>query len=246
MELVGDDDEGLAVRLHVAHDGEELVGLLGGQNGGGLIQDQDVRAPVEDLHDLHRLLLGDGHIVDLLVGVDVKAVFPADLPDLLAGLFHVHAAALILQAQDDVLGGGEDVHQLEVLVDHADAAVEGVLGGGDGHRLVVDIDLPLVGEVDAGEHVHEGGLAAAVLPQQGQDLALMQLKVDVVVGHHAAEALGDVLHSDGVPYRLQGCHPFFAGGRRGGPLLRDTRKNSRYFIVAYEGKLVNQIPQKNF
>ena len=65
VELVGDDDEGLSVRLHVAHDGEELVGLLRGQHGGGLVQNQDVGAAVEDLDDLHRLLLGDGHLVDL-------------------------------------------------------------------------------------------------------------------------------------------------------------------------------------
>ena len=153
-----------------------------------------------------------------------------------AAAFTIHAAALVLQTQDDVLRGGEDVHQLEVLVDHADAAVKGVLGGGDGHRLAVDIDLPLVGEVDAGEHVHQRGLAAAVLPQQGQDLALVQLKVDVVVGHHAAEALGDVLHSDGVPYRLQGCHPFFAGGRRGSPLLRDMRKRFKILYCSTRGK----------
>ena len=71
VELVGDDDDGFAVGLHVAQDIKEPVGLLGGEDGGGLVQNQDVRAPVEDLDDLHRLLFRDGHVVDLLVGVDV-------------------------------------------------------------------------------------------------------------------------------------------------------------------------------
>ena len=44
VQLMRDDDEGLAVGLHVAHDGEELVRLLRGQHGGGLVQDEDVRA----------------------------------------------------------------------------------------------------------------------------------------------------------------------------------------------------------
>ena len=37
MELVGDNDERLAVGFHVAHDLEELVGLLRGQNRGRLV-----------------------------------------------------------------------------------------------------------------------------------------------------------------------------------------------------------------
>ena len=45
MELVGDDDEGLAVRLHVPHDLEQLVRLLRRQDGGRLVQDQNIRAP---------------------------------------------------------------------------------------------------------------------------------------------------------------------------------------------------------
>ena len=79
----------------------------------------------------------------------------------------------------------------------------------DGHRLVVDVDLPLVGEIDAGEHIHQRGLAAAVLAQQGQDLAFVQFKVYIFVCDDlAAEPLGDVLHSDRA-FLFQGCHPFF-------------------------------------
>ena len=108
-----------------------------------------------------------------------------------------------------LVNGGEQVHQLEVLVDHADAQVEGVLGGGDGHRLSVDVDLPLIGEIDAGEHIHQGGLAAAVFTQQGQDLTFVQLKVHIFVGDDlAAESLGDILHFD-CAFFFQGCHPFF-------------------------------------
>ena len=65
VELVGDDDDGLAVSAHVAQDGEELFRSPGGKDGGGLIQNEDVRPPVEHLEDLHRLLLRHRHVVDL-------------------------------------------------------------------------------------------------------------------------------------------------------------------------------------
>ena len=206
VELVGDDDEGLAVGLHVAHDGEQLVRLLRGQHGGGLVQNQNIGTAVQHLDDLHSLLLGHGHVVDLHVRVDIKAVLITDVLDLLTCIVQVKLA---LQAEDDILGGGEQVDQLEVLVDHADTQIEGILGRCDGHRLVVDVDLPLVGEIDAGEHIHQRGLAAAVLAQQGQDLAFVQFKVYIFVCDDlAAEPLGDVLHSDRA-FLFQGCHPFF-------------------------------------
>jgi len=61
----------------------------------------------------------------------------------------------------------------------------------DGDRLVVDQDLAVVGLHEPVEHVHQRGLASAVLPQQGADLAGLDHQVDVVVGDQAAEALRD-------------------------------------------------------
>ena len=207
MELVGDDDEGLAVRFHVPHDLEQLIRLLRGQYGSRLVQNQDIRPPVEYLYDLHRLLLGNGHIVDLLIRVNVEAVFLTDLPDLFSGL---HQIQLSLQTQNDVLRGGEHIHQLEVLMDHADAQIERILGGGDGHRLAVDVDLALIGEIDAGKHIHQRGLAAAVFAQQRQDLALAQFQIHGVVGHDLSKALCHVFHFNRI-CSFQGSHPFFFG-----------------------------------
>ena len=79
MELVGDDDDGFSVRFHIPQHGKELVGLLGGQHGGGLIQNEDVGPPVKYLHDFHRLFFRHRHIVDFLVRGDVEAVAFADL-----------------------------------------------------------------------------------------------------------------------------------------------------------------------
>ena len=163
MELVRNDNQGFAVGLHVAHNGKQLVGLLRRQYGGRLIQNQNIRAAVEHLHDFDGLLLGNRHIVDLHVGVDFEAVLLADVFDLLAGVIQIQ---LTLQTKDDVFRSGEQIDQLEVLMDHADSKVKSVLGGGYGHGLAVNIDPSLIGIVDAGEHIHQCGLAAAVLAQQ--------------------------------------------------------------------------------
>ena len=104
-----------------AQDGEELLRLLRGQHGGGLVQNEDIRPTVEHLDDLHRLLLRDGHIVDLLCRGRCQSRSWSQISLTLAlARLDVQAAALV-QTQHDVLGGGEHVHQLIVLMDHADA-----------------------------------------------------------------------------------------------------------------------------
>ena len=87
---------------------------------------------------------------------------------------------------------------------------------------------PSSGVVEAVEHVHQRGLAGAVLAQQGVDLARLDDEVDVVVGDQRAEALGDAaqleLHAarsfdvDGAPAisgrgsRVRGRHAGAAAG----------------------------------
>jgi hypothetical protein len=72
------------------------------------------------------------------------------------------------------------------------------------HDLIVDEDLALVGRQHAVDHVHQRGLAGAVLPQQGVDLPTPELEVDGVVGRQGAEALGDAAELEG-ELRGTGC-----------------------------------------
>ena len=149
LELVGDDDDGLTRAGEVVHDLDEAVDLLGRENRGGLVQDQDVGAAVERLQDLDALLHTDRDVLDLGIGVDLEAVLLDDLADLLTCLFHVEDARCTAHfaAEHDVLGHGEIVHEHEVLVDHADAMGDGVVGGVDDDGLAVEADLALVGLV---------------------------------------------------------------------------------------------------
>ena len=81
-----------------------------------------------------------------------------------------------------------------MLVDHADAEAKGILRGADNDGLAVNSDLALVWKVDARQHVHERGLAAAIFTQQGQNLTPVDIEPDLVAGQSRPEALGDVPH----------------------------------------------------
>ena len=99
-----------------------------------------------------------------------------------------------LGTHDNVFGHGKDRHQLKVLVDHADAQFDGVVGIGDLDGGTTDLDLAFVLGIEAVEDIHQGAFARAVFAQEGQDLALFQRKADAVVGQHPREAFGDVAH----------------------------------------------------
>ena len=83
-------------------------------------------------------------------------------------------------------------------MNHADAQWEGVPGRADRNLLAVHQDLPLVGIVNSRDHVHQRRLAAAVFPQNGEDLPRADGQTDPVVGDHLAEPLGNVPQFNGV------------------------------------------------
>ncbi len=97
-----------------------------------------------------------------------------------------------LGAEHDVLGDGEHGYELEVLVDHADAAGDGVAGVAQVHRLALDDDLAVVGVVEPEQHLDERALAGSVLAEQAEDLPAVQLDADVVVGDDRREPLREM------------------------------------------------------
>ena len=196
VELVGDEDDGGAGLGQAADDPEQLLRLEGRQDGGRLVQHEDVALAVERLEDLHPLAHADGEVLDLGVRVDVEVVLLAQLDDSSARRLAVERAdrpADALGAQRDRLDDVEDGDELEVLVDHADAGVDRLPRVREGTRRPVDQDLARVGLVQARQDVHQGALAGTVLAQQAEDLPAVSGDGDPVVGEHAREALGDVL-----------------------------------------------------
>ena len=61
-----------------------------------------------------------------------------------------------------IFGGGKQVNQLEVLVNHADTVLKRILRRADNYLLTVDRNRAVIRIIDAGDHVHQGGFSAAV------------------------------------------------------------------------------------
>ena len=190
-----DEDNGLALRGQGAHDAEQVVAFLRGQDGCRLIEDEHIGAAVESLDDLHTLLDAHRQVFDVGIRVNVQAVLVRELANALRRAFQIeHAVAHDFHPQDDVLGHGHHRDEHEVLVHHADPLGDGIVRTADVDFFAVQEDLAFIGPVETVEDVHQGGLAGAVLAEKTVNLALMQLKADVIVGQDAGEALGDALH----------------------------------------------------
>ena len=77
-------------------------------------------------------------------------------------------------------------------MDHADLIPESIARRADDRRLTVDENFALVGVINAGDHVHQRGLAAAVLAEDGKDLALFHREIDMAVGKNTAKPFTNV------------------------------------------------------
>ena len=74
VELVGDEQDGLAFAGKLLHRGHELFGLLRGEHRGRLVEDEDLVVAIQHLQNFDALLHADRDILDLGVKVDVQTV----------------------------------------------------------------------------------------------------------------------------------------------------------------------------
>jgi hypothetical protein len=73
------------------------------------------------------------------------------------------------QPEGDVVEHVEMREQRIALEHHVDRPVLGRRA--TSYRLAIDLDLAGGREIEAGDHAHQGGLAASARPEQRQDLA---------------------------------------------------------------------------
>ena len=196
-QLVGDEEDGLPLFLKRAHDFHQLVNLLGGEDGGGLIENQDFIVPVQHFQDFHPLLHTHGDILDFGIRVNLQAVPLGELHHPLPGCFSIHCQSLGgLCAQDNIVQHGKALHQLKVLVHHADVQGRGIVGVVDFHNLAVLFDNAGFRLVQAKQDAHQRGFTGTVFAQKRMDFPPAQLEGNIVIGLDAREFLGDVQHLD--------------------------------------------------
>ncbi len=174
LEPVRDIDDADLPRAQPGDQLEQQARLVMAQRGGGLVHDQDAGLAGHGLGDLHHLLLAHAELAHQPARVDRHA----DAGQQLARLA-VHARAIDeaeaverFAGEEDVLGDAQVVDHRQLLVDDADAQRARMMAVGQHHRAALDGDRAArVGLQHAGQDLHQGALAGAVLPGQRQHLA---------------------------------------------------------------------------
>src|SRR5229473_1323769 len=92
-----------------------------------------------------------------------------------------------LAADEDILRRAEVVHQVELLMNDADAVALRRARAADFDRAAVEKYLPGVFLVHASEHLHQRGFARAVFAHQRMNLAGQQVELAVVQRANAGE-----------------------------------------------------------
>ena len=179
---MGDEQNGLALPGEIAHDVHQFVNFLRSQNSRRLVQNEDVVIPVEHFQNLHPLLHTHGNVFHQRVRIHLQAVFFTQRHHLAPGLLLLEKAQLgVFRAQNDVIQHGKHVHQLEMLVNHADVKGVGVVRVVDPDLFAVLLDDALVRLIQTEKHAHERTFSCTVFAQQGVDFSPPQLQRDVIV-----------------------------------------------------------------
>ncbi len=156
----------------------------------------------EGLGDLDQLLFGDDQRARARVRVDLEADLAQHLARRAAHRRVVEQpATLQLAAEEDVLGHGEVLGEVELLVDEDDARGLGGARIGEATGDAVDRQLAFARRLVTGEDLHQRRLAGAVLAEQAVDLARLELEANVVQHAHGAEVLADAGEGDAQAHR---------------------------------------------
>ena len=190
VELVRGVEDGDALGAQPLDLPEQHPALLRGEHGGRLVEDEHAGLADQRLGDFdhlpvsHREVAHGGCRVDR--GLEFEQQRPRPRPHRPGG---EERAAADLAAQEDVGLHAELFGQVELLVDQHDPAGFRRLAGGERDRRACKRQAARGGSLVAGQDLHQGGLAGAVLADQGVHLAGAQVDREVEQHLDCAEAL---------------------------------------------------------
>ena len=169
-------DRHAALPAEACDGGDDLVAAARVEHGRGLVKDDDLRAHGDDARDRDALLLPAGEQVRGMGAVFVHADLLQGLVDTLADLRARHAEVFRGEGHV-VLNHVGDKLVVRVLENHADAAADlknlVLLAAVD----AVDDDAAGIGREDRVHMLGERGFAAAVVAENGDEAALVDLKI---------------------------------------------------------------------
>ena len=165
--------------------GAHVHAELGIQVGEGLVKEKDAGLDDQGSGQGHALLLATGELVGHAVLHALQAHHLEDVGHLALDLVLGHLAEL--EAVGHIVKDVVVREQGVGLEDHGGVALVGreLVDG-----LATQVDLALVGALEAGDHAQDRGLAAAGGTQQRHELARRDLQVGVVHGIEVLAGLG--------------------------------------------------------
>jgi hypothetical protein len=98
-----------------------------------------------------------------------------------------------LAAQIDVLVNRHVPGEREILIDHLDPHIAGIARTSKMDRLAVEDEGALARRIEAGENFHEGRFAGAIVADNAQDLATIDMKFHIAKRGDGAEIFVDAL-----------------------------------------------------
>ena len=173
---------------------EERLDLLRDEHGGGLVEDQDPCAPVEDLQDLDPLALADAERLDERVGIDRRGRSRGPARVMRRPGLRLKSIRPRRRGSSPRMMFSSTVRlsaSMKCWCTMPMPAAMASVGLRKCADLAVDGDRALVGALHPVEDLHERRLAGAVLADDGVDRAGADPEVHVAVGHDAGEPLDD-------------------------------------------------------
>src|SRR5882762_937034 len=183
--------------LEVADDLEQPGSLPVGERRGRLVHHQQPDVGEQRLGDLDHLLYRGGEQPDFYVEVDAHVQVVEELerlPPHRGAVEERRAAPEDLAAEEEVLDRFQIGIIVELLEDERDTSFLPLADRTERGPFPVPDDFAGIGAVDAGENLHQGRLACAVLAQEADDLAGPDREAHVVEGAHAREGPRHVPH----------------------------------------------------
>ena len=119
-------------------------------------------------------------------GVAVELVFVEPKPKRLSGL----------ATDKDVLRDGKVIHQLQFLMNDADARGLGLARTGEVDRLVVEPNFARIFCINASENLHQRRFARPVFTHQRVNFAGDKVETDLVQRAHAGKTLAKAIDGD--------------------------------------------------
>ncbi|MNT22560.1 hypothetical protein D3C72_1579470 [compost metagenome] len=106
------------------------------------------------------------------------------------------ARELVFTAHEQVLCHRQVGQDRLLLVDHRDALGSRTTRAVKHDRLAVQLQVPLIRLIDAGENLHQCRLARTVFANQADDFMFADLQVDTLEDGDAIEALGNIVERE--------------------------------------------------